>query len=96
MRLKIFVDVLRRYMDEVQFQQELKNPNGEEGYIPEDRKGPVERRTLVFMRRRGSEEIKSSALAVSPGKDRVVKGRLLSTPLPNFLLALLCSIHFKS
>ncbi|KAI1246826.1 hypothetical protein MGN70_010709 [Eutypa lata] len=92
---KIFVNVLRRYMDEVQFQQELKNPNGKEGSISEDRKGPVERRTLVFMRRRDSEEIKSGTLQVSPGKDRVVKGRLLSKSLPNFLLALLYYIHFK-
>lgn len=75
---KIFVDVLRRYMDEIQFQQELQNPSGKEDFVPEYRKGPIERRTLVFMQRRGSEEIKPGALQVSPGKERIVKGRLLS------------------
>lgn len=72
---KIFVDVLRRYMDEVQFQRELKVPNRKDDSDHETRSGPVERRTLVFMRRSDAGKINPSVLRASLGQDRIVKGR---------------------
>lgn len=71
---KMFVEVLRRYMDEIQFKRELQVP-GMPDLVDGPWKGPVEKRTLVFLRRRDAEKIDPSKLEASSGQNRVVKGR---------------------
>ncbi len=73
---KIFVDVLRRYMDEVQFRQNDEVLGKDDARASENRGGPIERRTIVFMHHRDPEDIKTDMIQASENRSRVIKGRL--------------------